>query len=134
MGETMSMITEIAAYLATNLSKTVGIDIFINDIPEYPDDCLILFQYGGQESEFTHDGLRDVRPQLQVLTRSSQSDFATGEALALSVDSLLDGITNTTIGTTVYKSIRSLGQPAFYGPDAMGRPIWEENFSIVKGG
>jgi hypothetical protein len=126
------MLAEIAGYLVANSIGTLGTNIFIADIPEKPDLAVMLFDRPGSQNLYTYDGERVEMPGLQVLVRGEQSDYSTARTKAATVYALLDGVANTVIGTHTYLSIMASSPPYDYGPDGMGRQIFETNFQIRR--
>lgn len=126
------MLAEVAAFLQTSAVGTLGTDIFIGEIPKGDDLIIVLFETGGMASDHTHDGARDVNPGLQVRIRGKRNGYKAGREKATEVDNLLDGLTNTTLGTHMYKFIFATQQPMFTGYDSTDRPNWTQNFRICR--
>lgn len=126
------MIEDIAAYLVTGTIGTIGTDIFLAYVPEDPDTCVMLFEYAGSAPDMTHDKASDENPGLQVRVRSQRGEYQTGHDLAKSVQTLLHGVSNTTINSVSYKLIKANHSIAFMGFDDRERPEFVQNFSVMK--
>ena len=128
------MLSQIAAYLvAQGVCTAVNTDLFIAQVPNTPDLCVMLFEYAGSPPELTHDGVYDVKPSLQVRTRGARNAYGTGIAKAEAIEAELHGLANTTLSGTTYKLIRAQGSPGFMGRDSEGRPEWSQNFMLIRG-
>jgi len=97
------MLSEMAVYLKDKGVGTVDTDIFVGFMPDSPESCVCLYEYAGKIPIWTHDGKKLMRPGLQVVARGSV--YSTVRAKLQEIEDLLDGITNTTIGSTFYLSI-----------------------------
>lgn len=127
------MLTDIAGYLVTQTVCTaIGTDLFILEVPQYPDLCTMVFQYAGSPAGLTFDGAAEDRLSLQVRTRGSPDGLVAAEARAKAAQTALHGVANTTISSTFYQSIQALGGYMFIGNDEQGRPEFTQNFAVVK--
>lgn len=129
------MLAEIADFLQTSGVGTKGTTIIIGEVPgkEDTDDLIVmLFETAGIASDHTLDGARDVNPGLMVRVRGKRNGYKAGREKAESVDNLLDGLANTTLGTHIYKFIIASHQPAYIGLDPKDRPEWSQNFRVCR--
>ncbi len=128
------MLEEIAAYLITSgICTALQTDLFVAEVPEKNDLVVMLFEYGGSPSDHTLDGERFLYPGLQVRVRGKRNGYLAGKQKADQVDALLDGLSNTVIGTHRYFSIFANHSPAFMGYAEGGhRPEWTQNFRVCK--
>jgi hypothetical protein len=127
------MLAEIAAYLVTNGIGTIGTDIFVAEVPDTPNLCVMLFEYAGSPSDHTLDSTRVTNPGLQVRVRGERNQYIAGREKCESVAALLDGLCNTTIGTHFYYSIFAAQEPSFLGLAENNRPEWVQNFRVSRG-
>jgi hypothetical protein len=97
------MLSEIATYLAGQSIGTVDTDLFVGFMPDSPESCVCLYEYAGKRPEWTHDKKKWMCPGLQVVGRGSV--YATVRAKLQAIEDLLDGLTNTTIGSSFYRDI-----------------------------
>ena len=70
------------------------------------------------------------RPRVQIVTRAVK--YQTARQLAHNISQTLDGLSNATIGSTIYLLITAVSSPAAMGTDASGRPRIVMNFDIQK--
>lgn len=124
------MLDEIAAYLATQSVGTVGTNIFIGIIPDSPDNCVALFEYGGSAPDLV--GTYVERPNLQVRVRNTS--YSTGRAKCASVITALHTLGETTLSGTRYLWVAAKQSPISLGVDAKERYEWSINFQVVKEG
>lgn len=124
------LLDDIAGKLEEAGIGTIGTNIFKGELPDQPDNCIALFEYAGSPPELTHDGKEIERPGLQVRVRNK--GYAAGRAKAESVILELQGLSNVTLGTTIYLSIRVNHSPAGIGRDTNNRAGWTVNFSVFK--
>lgn len=112
-----------------SLLTSVSSDIFLGDLPDTPDDCLALYQSGGQDAvhslgagvDETHE-----TPTFQVRIRNTS--YATANTKAESVKDILDGLVNQTINSNVYISIYMQGDINSLGRDDRNRINLTVNF------
>jgi hypothetical protein len=97
------MLSEIAEYLEDEAIGTVDTDIFVGFMPDDPADCICLYEYAGSAPDWTGDGKKHMNPGLQVVGRGNV--HATVRAKLQEIEDLLDGLVNTTIGTSFYVGI-----------------------------
>lgn len=126
------MTIDIGHYLETGGIGTIEQDIFLDYVPETPNLCTILTQYAGNAPEQLLSGPGDESPGLQVRGRAGPDEYETGFARMVSIQTLLNGLANTTINGTVYKSIIPTGSIANMGYDEQGRPEWVQNYIVMK--
>ena len=129
------MLADIAAYLVTQgVCTGINTDLFIAQVPESPDLCVMLFEYAGMPPDTTFDGTYDTRPSLQVRVRAGRNAYGAGIAKIKAIEAALHGLSNITLSGTLYKSIMAQASPGFIGRDTPeGRPEWTQNFNIIRG-
>jgi hypothetical protein len=102
------MLQDIAEYLEDHAIGTAGTSIFVGYMPDAPAVCIALYEYAGKEPYRTHDGTKIYRPGLQVVARGAvNGEFSAVRSVLQSIEDHLDGLVNTTIEGTFYKSIFS---------------------------
>jgi hypothetical protein len=97
------MLSEIATHLATGGIGTVDMDLFVAFMPDSPTSCVCLYEYAGSPPDWTQDGKKHMNPGLQVVARGTV--HATARAKLQAIEDLIDGVVNTTIGTSFYVGI-----------------------------
>jgi len=127
----MTVEADIAAYLATGGFGTVGTSIFVNTMPATPDNCIAVSVYAGSPPERTHDSSGNDNPSVQVRVRNMNA--GTARTKVEQVYNYLDGITNTTIGSTFYLGIFAINSgPIPMGKDENGRTEYTHNFAVKR--
>lgn len=126
------LLAELGAYLATEGVGTVGTTIFYGGLPDSPDNCLALLEYGGRAPE--HDlgttALRHEYPRVQVLTRNTV--YLTGIKKAQDVTHAFTAVRNTTLSDVGYKGIDPVQSPFSLGQDNNGRWVFACNYEVCK--
>lgn len=115
--------TDLAAYLQTAGVGTVGTDIFKGFLPETPNDCVVLFQRGGQPPEVVNTVPRIEYPELHVIIRAD-GDTAYEDAMDKANDVMvaLHAIGEVTINTRRYLYVRALSSPTLMRYDYSQKP------------
>jgi len=127
----MTAESDIANYLATGGFGTVGTTIFLNTMPATPDNCIAVSVYAGSLPERTHDSSANDNPSVQVRVRNTSA--GTARTKVEQIYNYLDGISNTTIGTTFYLGIFAIKSGAVpMGKDENGRQEYSWNFSVKR--
>ena len=108
-----SMLQEVATYLASPGGITATIKC--GRQPEDMTEGVVLYQSAGMPSDipWTTD-----KPNLQVVVRSAS--YETADALLISIETVLQGLANTTLGSTRYIGIRNQGSRFSLGWESVG--------------
>jgi len=131
-GTRMATLDEIGDYLEDYGAGVQGVDLFLGSRPEGPDNCLTVYEYPGGPPEYIQDSFAPVaeRVQIQVVARSGGYEEAHRRAsvawAALAV------VTNATLGSTKYRSIRPNSSPALMGRDPNDRILVFFNATVEK--
>lgn len=132
----MPVLDELATQAATAGIGTVGTTIFKGILPDTPDACVALIETGGMESGHTMSGgagsASIERPTVEVIARGAPGDYATPRTKAKDAFNALDGITNTTLSSVRYFSVRAIQSPFLIGRDANDRVLIGFNLQIEK--
>ena len=121
------MLAEIGAYLAQKSIGTVGTDIFLGQMPDQPDSCIVLFEYAGSPPDLHWNG---EYPGLQVRVRNKS--YAAGRAKIKEVVTELHGVHELTLNGTRYLLIKARGSPEVLKRDNNNRVELFVNFEIIK--
>lgn len=121
----MSMISDIATYLAAQGLGTVGTDIFYSYLPDAGDDLLTVLDTGGQQPDIY---LPTKEPTFQILIRAST--YTAGKTKLDSVRTALHNKYQTTIGSTYFFFIQAASEGGHLGrnPDTRGLDEFSINF------
>ena len=106
----MAVLNEIATKLAALGVGTLGSSIHIGMMPETPDVCCAIFEYGGisPEYKFGAAGIDYETPAVQVVFRGTAYDYETPRASAATAYNGLASVECVTLSST------SGGSSAFY--------------------
>jgi hypothetical protein len=124
------MIDDIATYLAGQGIGTVGTNLFKGMLPASPDNCVALFEYGGERPDLV--GTYVERPKLNVRVRNTS--YSAGRSACGSIIEDLHTVGDTTLSGTRYLYIMALQSPIYLGRDGHERAEWSINFQVVKEG
>ena len=128
----MTWIDDIAAYLATNSTGTVGVDIAAGGFIPSAINCIALYNQTGLPEKVTlGKGMQLRRPELGVRVRNKSDSLAASNALA--IHELLNLKVNTVIGTTRFKRIEAVAEPFFVSYDPNNKYIYSVNFRLEIG-
>lgn len=124
----MTLLTDIKALL---ISEGITTPAYIAQMPDDPDTCLGLFEYGGSPLNHT---VEVEAPGLQIKVRQAAAtdDYQVGRALAQSIIQKLHGKKNIKIDGTRYTHIYANQSPIPDQRDAHGRPAFFVNFTVKK--
>lgn len=123
----MSLISEVATYLAAQGLGTLGTDIFYSKLPDTSQDVelAVIDRTGPAPDPY----LTDIkRPMFQVVIRAK--DYATGRAKLTSVRELLHGVINTyLVASGIYfRKIIAMQEGGHIGINDAGRDEFSINF------
>ena len=126
------LLDDLVTYIANAGLGTPGTDLFAGSRTVHaPVKCITLAEYNGTPPARTSAGIVSENPRVQVRIRDKEYPDARNTAEALY--KLLDGVANTTIGTTRYQFIEALAPPALLGADESGNTEIVINLAIKKG-
>jgi len=121
------MVDDIADYLATAMTRTVGTNITQDIMPETPDDCIALTAAGGESPDL----VASIEfPTLQVIVRAATR--ATAKANANTVYTTLHGASELTLNSRRYLFIKANHAPECLGRDKNNRISYVINFKVIK--
>lgn len=102
-------------------------NIFENQMPPLPDECVSIFAYGGRQPSHAWSG---EFPQVNIRVRAKTNQAAYDKAYTILT--ALHGVLHATINGTTYYLIEAQHSPASLGRDAKGRHLYSLNFAIVR--
>ena len=121
----MTILTDIANYINTNTSLTLGEDLFIGTLPANVENCVGIFQSGGIEPTTYLD---IIKPTIQVLVRNT--NYETAQQLAYEIYDSLHQLYNQTMGNTEIYTVFALQEPTDIGEDETGRAVFTGNYVL----
>ena len=118
----LSLASEMATKLGTDLSKTVGTDLFVGNMPGSPDNAIALYERTGRAPiRAMHDIVAAFQPHLEVRVRNS--DYDAGYTQAKLLCSALQNFSGS-IGATRYLQVTQLGDINALGRDESSPSRW----------
>lgn len=126
------LLDELKQYLITTVPLTSG-EVFTGILPDTPDACVAVLEYGGVAPEYIHDSASPAIefPRVQVLTRGAQYDYETARTKAEAVYGALSRVSNQTLSGTFYLSIRPLQTPFVLDASMQGGGGRDENGRVT---
>lgn len=121
------MLEQIGEYLATQNVGTLAEDIFLGNMPDMPDACVVLYQYAGSPPDLHWNG---EYPGLQVKVRAATYSAASTKIKAVVRE--LHGLCEQVLGGTRYLLVKAKGSPELWDKDDKGRVILFVNFEVMK--
>ncbi len=129
----MSTLIDVATYLDAQLATlTIGVNLFVGRMPDAPDTCVTLFEYGGSAAtETLGTGLPVLEnPRVQVLTRGVT--YAATETMARAVWSALQAIQNSTLSGVLYQRMSAIQGPFPLERDTQDRILFVQNYMVMR--
>lgn len=129
----MSTLIDLANFLDTaQASLTLGTNLFIGRLPDSPDTCVVLYEYGGSAPDsLMGTGLPAIQnPAVQVVVRSAS--YAAAETLATTCWTTLEGIVNQTLTATLYYRVSAIQSPFPLERDSQDRIVFVQNFDVQR--
>lgn len=122
------ILNDMAQILQNNGLGVVSSDLFYARMPDQPDDAVCLYEYAGRAPTYVHSGLSYTSPGLQVVVRSKS--YATAKAKIENIFTVLQGLTNITVGDKTYLRVDPQQSPFPMGPDENERHRLAVNFNV----
>lgn len=113
----------------SSLALTFATDLFISEMPTNPDQCVCIYDTGGEppEPDYNYE-----RPTLQIRIRGVKGGYLVAHELAQSIRDTLNGEHNYTVNDTRYIAIWAMGDILFIGYDDNHRPLLTVNFRLHR--
>lgn len=129
------VLDDLTLWLETDGVATRATNLFYGYMPDSPDLCITLYEYGGYANE-PHMGKTTINlewPTIHCEARGARNDYTTPRALIQQVVTSFAKIGDTVIGSTKYGAVCAI-QPVFpLLDDANQRHLFAVNFQIMKG-
>lgn len=130
----MALLDDIGTYLQTEVgSLTLGTNLFLGRLPDDPDTCVSVYEYGGDAPVNTmgSDAMPPVeQPRIQLLTRAA--GYSSARTLALSCWTAIESVLNESLSGTRYHRITANQSPFPLERDSQDRVLFAQNFRVQK--
>lgn len=129
----MSTLIDLATYLDTQQgSLTLGTNLFVGRMPDSPDTCVTLYEYGGTAPDNTMGGGLPVlqNPSVQIAVRASA--YSSAETLITSCSSSLESVVDELLSGTRYNRVSAIQSPFPLERDTHDRIIFVQNFNVTR--
>jgi hypothetical protein len=129
----MTTLVDLANYLDTNVTGLIlGTNLFIGRMPDDPNACVALYEYGGTAPDQTMGGTLPVLQNPSVQVRVRDTAYSSAETTANLCFVALEGIVNETINTTRYNRVTAIQSPFPLERDPEDRIIFVQNFDVKR--
>jgi chloramphenicol 3-O-phosphotransferase len=130
----MATIDEIATFVASACSLTVGTDLFKGMLPPEPDEAACVYEYPGSAPDYVMGSasIDQENPRVQIVFRGERDDYETPRDTAETAYRALAAVANQSLSSTRYLNIEPLQSPFALGPDGNGRHRIAFNCQITK--
>lgn len=129
----MATLLDIATYIDTELaSLTLGTNLFIGRMPDTPDNCVTLYEYGGSVPDNTMGTSAPSleNPSIQVAVRSTT--YAGAVTTIRSIWDKLEAVVDEDLSGTRYNRISANQSPFPLDRDTSDRILFVQNFDVTK--
>ena len=130
----MPLLDDVGAYLDSQLvTLTIGTNLFLGRMPDTPDTCVAIYEYGGDApiSTMGSDAMPPVeQPRIQILCRAP--GYSSARSLALSCWTVVEAVLNETLSGTRYHRITANQSPFPLERDSHDRVLFAQNFRVQK--
>jgi len=130
----MALLDELGTYLEAQVaSLTLGTNLFLGRLPDDPDTCVVLYEYGGDVPVNTmgSDAMPPVeRPRIQIMTRAA--GYSSARTLSLECWTAIEAILNESLSGTLYHRISANQSPFPLERDSQDRVLFAQNFRVMK--
>lgn len=119
----------VATYLdAQSASVTAGTNLFVGRIQQSPDLCVAVADWSSTEPDFTMGTASVDYADLELAVRCARDDYATGEALAQTLRSIVNLMPAGTYSGLSILRVAPIDAVAAMPPDSNDRPIFSARF------
>ena len=120
----MSLCEDISSLITLEASKYIG------DMPDNPDNVLCIYETGGLEQEVDLNKNVISRPTFMIKVRDTS--YINGFARCDAIKSNLNTVTNSTVNSSFYLEILSVGGTNILGKDERERWSFTLNFRVRR--
>jgi hypothetical protein len=130
----MSLLEDVGTLIdSSSATLTLGTNLFLGRLPDSPDTCVAVYQYGGEApfGVMGGDSMPPVeQPRIQVVVRAA--GYSTAETLSRTVWGYLETVLNETLSGTSYLRISAIQSPFPTERDIQERILFAQNFRVSK--
>jgi len=130
----MALLDDLGTYLATQVGTlTLGTNLYLGRMPDEPDTCVALYEYGGDApvNVMGGDSMPPVeQPRIQILTRAS--GYSSARTLALECWTAVEAVLNESLSGTLYHRVSANQSPFPLERDSRDRVLFAQNFRVQK--
>lgn len=132
----MALLDDIGAHLASEVgSLTLGTNLFLSRLPDDPDTCVGVFEYGGDSPIETMNGTAVPiveQPRVQIVTRAS--GYSSARTLSISIWTALESLVNDSslASGDTYLRFAAIQSPFPLERDSADRVLIAQNFRVQK--
>ena len=130
----MALLDDLGTYLAAQVGTlTLGTNLYLGRMPDEPDTCVALYEYGGDApvNVMGGDSMPPVeQPRIQILTRAS--GYSSARTLALECWTAVEAVLNESLSGTLYHRVSANQSPFPLERDSRDRVLFAQNFRVQK--
>jgi len=130
----MALLDDLGTYLAAQVGTlTLGTNLYLGRMPDEPDTCVALYEYGGDApvNVMGGDSMPPVeQPRIQILTRAS--GYSSARTLALECWTAVEAVLNESLSGTLYHRVSANQSPFPLERDSHDRVLFAQNFRVQK--
>lgn len=125
---------DIADILAgvSSLALATGTDLFVNEEPDKPDNCVTVYDTGQEAEQLYVDPDETALESLSVQVRVRHKVASLAWALANNIKTELHGQNKVTQGGAIYLGIWHASGPFPLGKDGQNRTLYTVNFDMMR--
>jgi len=130
----MSWVNSVADHISSNSLGTQGTNLFIGMLPDNDSLSILLTEYDGSYTETFAAGIALSVPSLQIRVRGAAEDYVTPRARLVALVTLLQAVSNQTLGGIQFLRIKPTSTILSMGQDARLRYEFSANFEVTFAG
>jgi hypothetical protein len=128
----MALLDALGAFLVTEGVGTLGTNIFLGLMPDTPDECVVLYEYGGGApgQVFGSDNATPWESSsVQVMARSAT--YAAARTKARAAYAALQKVANETLSGISFLRVDPVQSPFFVQRDENRRVYFSANYRVM---
>lgn len=130
----MAVLDEMATFIASACSLTVGATLFKGKLPATPDTCAAIYEYAGVGPDFVMGtaAISLEYPRVQIAFRGAKDDYSTPRTTAETAFRACAAAAPQSISSTRYLRMTPLQSPFQRERDDLGRVVIAFNVQLEK--